>query len=761
MHRTIGYLSKRLTQIRPGEGRKVLLTFAYFFCIISAYYVIKPASRALVLDELGHRLIPYADLICAILMGPVITLFARCVNYVPKPRLVSMSFGAISAGMIGFWLLLGGEHPWVAGLFYIWVAIFSVLVVTLFWLVANDIYRLREAKRLFGFVGSGGILGGIAGSSLASIGAQIVGTRNLLLASAGLLGLSWLIVRQLWAYAPSRADPSHPEPRETFLSDLRGFTRLLLESRYLLLLVALVGLGKLVGTFVYYQFNPFIEQAFLTVDAKTTFNGAFFGATNALAFVVQFFLTSWILRRWGLLSALLVLPVVLLFGAGALLAAPVFMIAAGTELCDRSLDYSLNNTAKEMLYLPIDRSVRYKVKPFIDMVVFRFGKGIAAVTAIILLDGLGLSVQYLSVVTIPLILLWIGAAMAIRREYTMRIRTVLRAHAVMQPSAAGQGSSGASAELSALGSLTADRSAEPKLALMQQLLGASAADGAAEELLSRLRQSERGGGRNGRTQLGYELAQLKQAVQNGRVPMALRREAIRLLARRQDQDTVDYLCGLLLIEREAMLAQDVSRSLVRLRVAKPALQFPAAQIHRQIGREVANYVRIHHVARIYRQQSKGPLAPADPVLGLLRIFLEESVEQIFRLLMLLYRPEDIHLVYEHLRAADAYLRADAMELLDNLVDPAMRATLLPILDEDRFLSLFDEPAEAVEEPTVAYRVFQEAIWDHNSWLGVTVICAVGRLQLAPMRQELERAARQKESLIASAAKAALQPSTSP
>src|SRR3990167_2249582 len=180
MYRTIGYLSKRFVQIRPGEGRKVLLTFLYFFLIITSYYVMKPVSRSLVLGELGSRMVPYADLICAILMGPIVTLFARLVDRVPKPRLVSYSFWFVIGVLVVFWKLLQWSLAWVAGAFYIWVAIFSVLVVTLFWLVANDLYRPREAKRLFGFIGSGGLLGGIVGSSIAAAGAKVIGTKHLL-----------------------------------------------------------------------------------------------------------------------------------------------------------------------------------------------------------------------------------------------------------------------------------------------------------------------------------------------------------------------------------------------------------------------------------------------------------------------------------------------------------------------------------------------------------------------------------------------------
>src|SRR3989338_673981 len=266
MHRTIGYLSKRFAHIQPGEGRKVTLTFLYFFLIITAYYLLKPVSRSLVLGELGSRLVPYVDLVCAVLMGPVVTVFARLVDRVPKSTLVSGSFGVVIALLLGFWKLLALPVPWVAGAFYIWVAIFSVLVVTLFWLVANDLYRPREAKRLFGFIGSGGILGGIAGSSIAAVGAQVIGTPNLLVLSAVLLIACWALVQRLWRYLPEPAlgagETLAVRRAETFLSHPGGFFRLIFQTRYLLLLVGVVGLSKVVSSLIYYQFNPFIEQHF-------------------------------------------------------------------------------------------------------------------------------------------------------------------------------------------------------------------------------------------------------------------------------------------------------------------------------------------------------------------------------------------------------------------------------------------------------------------------------------------------------------------
>jgi len=766
MHRAIGYLSKRFVQIRPGEGRKVLLTFLYFFLIITAYYVIKPVSRSLVLGTLGSRLVPYIDLVCAMLMGPIVTLFARFVDRVSKPRLVSYSFWAVIGVLVLFWWLLHWPVPWVTGVFYVWVAICSVLLVTLFWLVANDLYRAREAKRLFGFIGSGGILGGIVGSSIAAVGAQIIGTAHLLLLSAGLLVGCWVVVQKLWTLAPERVQEEPPTRRatrrDTFLSDVKGFTGLLTQSRYLLLLVAIVCLNKIVATLVYYQLNPFIETTFPDPDARTTFIGMFFGGMNIAAFVIQFFCTSWVLRRLGLLVALLVLPVTVLTGATGLLFFPMFWLAAGTELFDGSLNYSLQQTTKEVLYLPIDRSIRYKIKPFIDMVVFRFGKGAAAVLGIVLLDVLHVSPYVLSYVTVPLLIAWLVVAVWLHREYISTIRTMLQARAASRPAPAP---SRTPAELSGetgetFGSLTDGRPSTRKLELVDRLVAAHGTSSPlAQELVQDLTDYETHA--VSPAEFAGDPRWLRAVITDSGNSMATRRQAIRFLARFADSRTVDYLFAIVMLEGDAVLRQEAVRALVKLRLRGAPIEQTPQTIQRLVSSEVGEYQRIVQVEAVYRCHHPGEPIADDPAIGLFQALREESVEQIFRFLMLLYRPEDIHLIYEQLRVPDPHVRTDAIELLDNLVDPSMRTILMPILDEDQFLSLEVASLGGAQEPTAAYRVLQEAIWDHNCWLSVTTLCAVGRLRLAPMRQELEKASRHQVPLISTAAKVALHLSTVP
>ncbi len=758
MHRAIGFVSKRLVQIRPGEGGNVLLTFLYFFLLLTAYYLIKPVARSLALSTLGFRTVPGLDIISALAIGPLLALFARLAGRVP-PRAVSRSsFLGILAMLLGFWRALAQPAPLSAGAFYVWVSLVSVVMIAVFWLLANALYRPQEMTRLFSFIGSGGILGGLAGSAVAAVGAQFLGSRQLLLLSSAALILCWGIAEELWSRAAAPAPRSAPPaPARQLVSSGAGQTlRLISCSRYLVLLLIVVVLNKLVSTLVTYQFNPFIERAFSTLDARTTFLGLFLGGMNVASFLVQFFWTSWVLRRWGLTAALMALPLGVLMGTAGLLFLPAFGLAALTELYDGSMNYSLQQTTKEALFLPIDRSIREQVKPFIDLGAFRIGKGLAAVLGLAVLGVAGASPATLSFLIVPLMMAWLIAAIWLRREYGATIRTMLQARArALRPRADEPEVAREPSEPEPFGALTDSQLSRRKLALVGRLLGASAAASpAGRELLEGLAAYDVR--LAGALEVDGQLPRLRAIVSDATEPMARRRRALRSLVRTDEQEVVDVLAGMMVAEPDAVLRQEAVIGLVKLRLRGGRLEFPLPAIRRQAAREVANYQRIRQLAAVCRRHQAGPSGAEEPVESLLKVLLEESVEQIFRYLMLLYHPDDIHLVYEQLQAPEPYLRWDAIAMLDTLVDPAMRAALAPVLDEEQFLAGAAEDHEVARDPLLAARLLQAAIWDQHCWLNVAALCAVGRMRLPALQPELERASRDAAPLVSAAAKVALE-----
>jgi ATP/ADP translocase len=777
MHRILGSISTRIVEVRPGEGRKVWWTFLYFFLIITAYYVIKPVSRALALEDLGSHLIPYGDLISAILMGPLVALFARLVDRFDKPRLVRGTFWAVAGCLVVFWRMLHWSNKWVAAAFYVWVAIFSVLVVTLFWLVANDLYHSREGKRLFGFIGSGGILGGITGSSIAALGAKLVGTEQLLLVSSALIVAAGSVVGRLWGYrtADSLSDGSKQRHTTYASSPTVSVWRALRGSRYLALLVGLVLIDKIVATLIYYQFNPFIEHAFPDQDTKTAFMGVFLGWLNIAAFAIQFFLTSWMLRRVGLAFALLVMPLGLMAGSVGLMLMPMFWLAAGSELFSRSMDYSLQQTTKEVLYLPIDRAIRYKVKPFIDMVVFRFGKGLAAVIGIVVLDWLHLPARVLSEIAIPLIMVWVGIAIALRRDYIKTIRQLLQARATTQRNRGAdleellrqQHLSPAGKRrdlLEWLESLGPSDPVQAKLACISQLLLANGSIGEhGQPLLDALTAYEQTPQPPAHWAPSVSFEDLKACLQDVREPIIVRRYAVTQLVSRGGQETVDALLGLLVIEEDTAMRQELIKGLAALRLGPMRLEFPKPLIRRQITKEVHGYQRIGRVAAIYRRGSASEVGTIDPLVSLLRLLMEEATQHLFLLLSLIYRPEDIYLIYRQIREPDTYVRADAIELLDNVLDANLRWVMVPVLDENLFLERLEADVDDAPMEGDAHRVLQEGLWDHHRWLSVVIMCVIGRLRVEPLMAELTKATEHPNPVVRMTAHVAhrLDPATPP
>jgi len=158
-----------VVDIKSGEVAVSFFFFFYFFLITAPYYIIKPIRNASYLDRLGDERLPLAYLLTAIIMGLIVNLHSRLQVRLPRHRLVISSLVFFLSNISLFWWLFQRDWAWVPTVFWVWANIFAVVLVTQFWILVNDVFNPREAKRLIGFIGSGGILGAILGSLLAGI----------------------------------------------------------------------------------------------------------------------------------------------------------------------------------------------------------------------------------------------------------------------------------------------------------------------------------------------------------------------------------------------------------------------------------------------------------------------------------------------------------------------------------------------------------------------------------------------------------------
>lgn len=394
---------------------KTLVAFAYFFVIVTAYYLIKTVRSSLVITHLGSAQLPYLYIISGVVLGGLVVWYARVSRGLAPQRLMQGILLVLIAQLVAFRWALELPHAWISGLFYLWVSMFSVVTVTQFWMIANDLFSPDKAKEAFTFIGAGGIAGGIAGGAVASLLVRWMATEDLLFVAAGLLGLCTVLLRALWRFQPTKPfNSAHVHERQESADQPRSLLGYLKEFHYLRYLLVLVVVAKAISTIIDYQFNGMAELFVSGTEARTVLFGMFYTGLGLVSLAVQLVLTSQLFKRFGVHRSLTVLPVGLAAGLLVLWVVPGLAVAALLALYDRSLSYSLGQTGREVLYVPVPSEVRYQVKPLIDAAAFRLAQGMAGVVLLLAQQIDQLPIQAYSFLALPLIGVWLLAIHRLR-----------------------------------------------------------------------------------------------------------------------------------------------------------------------------------------------------------------------------------------------------------------------------------------------------------------------------------------------------------
>ncbi|MFQ5889523.1 MAG: Npt1/Npt2 family nucleotide transporter [Gemmatimonadota bacterium] len=413
--------SKSLTDIRRDEIVPVALMFVYGFLALTSYYVLKPVRNSVFVDRVGADNLPFVYILTAIFVAVVMLGYSRYVDRVRQLPLLLGTFAFLASNLILFWWLLRDDSFVVSGAFYIWGKLYPLLVVSQYWLVGNLLFSTRQARRLFGIIGLGPILGGVAGSTISGFVATLVGTRTLLLMAALiLLPCAALVV----VLGPRMKNVGAASGR--LMRDISGdAVRLLRQSSHLKTIALILGLTIVVGTLIDWQFNSAVEAFVPGEDQKTAFFGRFFALLNVGSVLVQLFLTGFVLRKFGIGLAMLALPVGLLVTSVGLFVAPVLLTAALMKGMEGGMRYSLDQSTRELLYLPVPTDVKYKVKPLIDMAVYRGGTGIGGLLLLLTVRYLGFSIRHVAILSVFLIVAWVAATLRMRGEFRESIKRLI------------------------------------------------------------------------------------------------------------------------------------------------------------------------------------------------------------------------------------------------------------------------------------------------------------------------------------------------
>ncbi len=419
------------TDVRDGEGVQLLLLAFNTFLILCSYYLMKPVREVLILDQPGGaELKSYAYGAQAVLLLAIVPLYGALAARLSRQRLINAVTLFFIACLPLFWWAVAQQVP-VGMVFFLWTGIFSLMVIAQFWGYANDIYSVEAGKRLFAVIAFGSSAGAVFGAWLAGRLIREIGVPPLLLVAAGVLGAS-LLLFNLTDRLAQRNDTRQASQDVQAAIGGPGPFRMVMGDRYLLLMALVILLLNCINSAGEYILSSIVKQAAdgqiaggtLSRHEVRSFIGAFysdyFSIVNLVGMVLQLFAVSRLIKWIGVPAGLLVLPVVALgsYAVAALL--PTLLAVRWAKVVENSVDYSLMNTVRHMLFLPTTREQKYKAKQVIDSFAARAGDVVSAGIVYLGTAVLTLSVAQFAWINVALVLVWIGVCAATGAEFRRR-----------------------------------------------------------------------------------------------------------------------------------------------------------------------------------------------------------------------------------------------------------------------------------------------------------------------------------------------------
>jgi ATP:ADP antiporter, AAA family len=418
---------QRFVNVRKDEIPALLAAVFFFFCVLSALMVIRPAREALGMES-GIETVRWLFVGTAVVTLAVNPIFGWLVAQFRRITFISFTYIFFATSLMVFWAILTFA-PEATGqvtgrVFYVWFSVFNLFSTMVFWALMVDRFSLEQSKRLFGAVAVGGTLGAMFGPWFAWTYAEVVGTSNLIVVAVGFLllavGAAWTVAR-LQPESLAELDPDDPEAppvvREEEViggSAWEGF-RAVVRSRYLLGICFFVLIMAVMATFIYFTRLQIVAAMTEVTDERTGLFGQIDFWTQFTTFLLQLFITGHVMKRLGVAVALVLLPVTVALGFIGLAISGSFTVILIVEAAYRAIQRGLTRPARETLFTVVRREDKYKSKAVIDTFVYRTGDVVGAWTEG-LLGRLGGGLVALSALVIPLAAVWGALAIWLGRE---------------------------------------------------------------------------------------------------------------------------------------------------------------------------------------------------------------------------------------------------------------------------------------------------------------------------------------------------------
>ncbi|WP_051414846.1 NTP/NDP exchange transporter [Pseudomonas sp. QTF5] len=382
-----------------------MLGFAFHFCVLASYYLVRPLRDALGLEG-GADKLQWLFTATFVVMLVMVPLFGALVSRLPAMRFVPLIYRLIALSMLVFGVLIAQRiAPVTVGrVFFVWISIYNLFIVSIFWSVLVDRFSSEQGRRLFGFIAAGGTLGTFIGPLLAATMATRLGPLALTVAAAVLLECAVRCYRALLSRTASQSGSRWLDERRMGGSMLAGIT-LILRSRYLMGLVLFMLLHTSAATLLYFEQGRIVAGSYADVASRTQFFAIVDLIVSALTLLFQLLLTAPLIRLIGIGGALVALPLATIVAFSAMALAPEPATVALAQGLRRAVEFAIVRPAREVLWTVVSREEKYKAKNVIETLVYRGGdaaSGWLSAGLTVLGAGFGL----VAVVIVPFAGLW-------------------------------------------------------------------------------------------------------------------------------------------------------------------------------------------------------------------------------------------------------------------------------------------------------------------------------------------------------------------
>lgn len=372
-------LIKKLANAKPGEVKALSWSFAYFFFLLSTYYMLLPIRDAFGIRG-GPQDLPWLFLGTFLVSLVTAPLQAAIAARMPRRQFVPVIYLFLVFNMLLFWFLLKSEVApgIVSKAFFIWITVFSVFTVSIFWTFMSDLYSTEQGKRLFGFIAAGGSLGSILGPMLTRSLVEPLGVANLLLVASVLLVLAVVCsnrleraAAQLQAESPDFVAASASREKQPVGGGMLDGFGLLFKSPYLGGIALWVFLLSLLGTFLYFTQAHIVAGLTDDMAQRTRIFALIAQWVGILSLVMQLVGTGRIIKAVGSGPALAILPLVFIGGFVTLMFFSSLFAVAAFQALQRAANFGIANVARESLWPVVSREEKFKAKNIVDGAVFR------------------------------------------------------------------------------------------------------------------------------------------------------------------------------------------------------------------------------------------------------------------------------------------------------------------------------------------------------------------------------------------------------